>query len=57
MFLKVLFVFATPCKRHPMGEDSLRQKNSHIFHFSQNFTFAPRYFASLRLCVEINSRF
>jgi hypothetical protein len=57
MFLKVIFVFATPYKRHPMGEDSLRQKNSHIFHFSQNFTFAPRYFASLRLCVEINSRF
>jgi hypothetical protein len=30
-FLKVIFIFATPYKRHPIGEDSLRQKNSCIF--------------------------
>ena len=30
----------------PMGEDSFRQKNSRIFHFSHYFTFSLRYFAS-----------
>jgi hypothetical protein len=48
-FLKVIFVFATPYKRYPMGEDSLRQKNYRIYFFPQNFTFSLRYFASLRL--------
>jgi hypothetical protein len=56
-FLKVIFIFATPHHRHPMAEDSFRRKNSRIFHFSHYFTFSLRYFASLRLCVEINSRF
>ena len=56
-FLKVIFFYANPHHRHPMGEDSFRQKNSRISNFSHYFTFSLRYFASPRLCVEINSRF
>ena len=56
-FLKVIFFYAIPQHRHPMDEISLRQKNSRIPHFLHCFTFSLRYFASLRLCVEINRRF
>ena len=39
MFLRVIFIFATPYKRHPIGEDSLCQKNSCIFHFPAELHF------------------
>ena len=38
-FLKVIFIFATPYKRHPIGEDSLCQKNSRIYHFPTELHF------------------
>ena len=45
-FFEVIFFYSTPHHRHPMGEDSFRQKNSRISHFSHYFTFSLRYFAS-----------
>jgi hypothetical protein len=56
-FLKGIFIFATPYKQYPIGEDSLGQKNSRISHFPTELHFSLRYSASLRLCVKINSRF
>ena len=41
-FLKVIFIFATPYKRHPIGEDSLVRKI---------LAFPVSYRASLFLCV------
>ena len=38
-FLKVIFVSATPYKRHPIGEDSVRQKNFCISHSSTELHF------------------
>jgi hypothetical protein len=38
-FLKVIFIFATPYKRHLIGEDSVRQKNYRIFHFPAELHF------------------
>ena len=38
-FLKVIFVSATPYKRHPIGEDSVRQKNFCIPHSSTELHF------------------
>ena len=38
-FLRVIFIFATPYKRHPIGGDSLCQKNSFIFHFPAELHF------------------
>jgi hypothetical protein len=40
-------LFAAPYKRHPIGEDSLRQKNSCIFHFPIELLF----FSAL-LCIS-----
>jgi hypothetical protein len=56
-FLKVIFSSAIPYHQHPMGEDPRRQKNYHFRSFSQQSTFSLRYFAPLRLCVEMNCRF
>ena len=50
-FLRVIFIFATPYKRHPIGEDSLCQKNSCIFHFHTEL-----HFLSALLCISATLR-
>jgi len=47
--LKVIFIFATLYKRHPIGEDSLRQKNSCIFHFPTELHFFSALFCASAL--------
>jgi hypothetical protein len=54
---KVIFFSSIPYHQHPMGEDSRRQKNYHFRSFSQQSTFSLRYFAPLRLCVEMRPLF
>ena len=56
-FLKVIFIFATPYKRHPIGEDSLCQKNSRISHFPTELHFFSALLCILRPLAALRVRF